>query len=113
MKQTFYNPFDKLLKDSLRVLEERQKKEWSNETEQAKPEKVTAAPIEAEPKTPTPPRGVPNTEGFACSICGGIPERLRTDGISASRHLPAKKSAKKYRDTEFCDGQGRPTIKPT
>lgn len=110
MKPTFYNPFDQLLKDSLRDLEARQKREATSAREETAVE-APESEQDSTPRSPPPPRGTPNVERLACSVCGGIPERLRSDGISASRHLPVDLAAKRYRDTEFCDGQGRPVVK--
>lgn len=51
--------------------------------------------------------GQENPQGFACPTCWGVPKNLRNDGHSIARHLPVNPLAKKYRDTEFCDGQGK------
>ncbi len=51
--------------------------------------------------------GQPNTQGFACPTCWGVPKTVRNDGFTVSRHLPVVPDAKRYRDTEFCDGQGK------
>lgn len=51
--------------------------------------------------------GQGNPQGFACPTCWGVPKNLRNDGHSIARHLPVNPEAKRYRDTEFCDGQGK------
>lgn len=51
--------------------------------------------------------GQENTQGFACPTCWGVPKMVRNDGFTIARHLPADPDAKRYRDTEFCDGQGK------
>lgn len=51
--------------------------------------------------------GQENTQGFACPTCWAVPKMVRNDGFTIGRHLPADPDAKRYRDTEFCDGQGK------
>lgn len=67
-------------------------------------------------KTPKAPKEGPhhraahlkNVREFACPECWTIPETIRTDGISVARHeIPAGSKARKFRDTKFCNGQGR------
>lgn len=53
----------------------------------------------------------PNVHGFACPICWCVPPTLRNDGVSIPRHFPATPGVKLFRDTEFCDGQGRAGVK--
>ena len=73
--------------------------------EATKPEPKAKAVIR--PEGVSRSTGVGNSHGFACPDCWGIPPQLRKDGFSVARHLPATKDAKRYRDTEFCDGQGK------
>lgn len=49
----------------------------------------------------------PNEQGYACPECWVVPETVRNDGVSTARHLPGNPSARLFRDTEFCNGQGR------
>lgn len=81
-------------------------------TEKKVADTVAKEPESVEPKAPPAPRGSPNEKGLACPICGLVPERVRTDGETMARHLPAVQGLKLYRDTEFCDGQGRPGVNP-
>lgn len=54
--------------------------------------------------------GTGNEKGFACPTCWGVPPNLRQDGFTIARHLPTDPEAKRYRDTEFCDGQGKISV---
>lgn len=54
--------------------------------------------------------GLANTQGFACPECWTVPKNVRNDGFTVARHLPGNPDAKRYRDTEFCDGQGKIAI---
>ena len=85
--------------------------EWRRRGE-TKPDEPAQPEPEPEPKAPPAPRGVPNEKKLACPVCGLVPERVRTNGEDMARHLPAKAGVKLYRDTEFCDGQGRPGVPP-
>lgn len=49
----------------------------------------------------------PNKQGYACPVCFVVPETIRNDGVSTARHLPGSTKAEKFRDTEFCNGQGQ------
>lgn len=73
---------------------------------EAKTEKAVSQ-AKARPEGVSRSTGVGNSHGFACPDCWGVPAQLRKDGFSVARHLPATKEAKRYRDTEFCDGQGK------
>ena len=66
-----------------------------------------AKPSEPKPAGVTRSTGTGNPQGFACPNCWGVPLNLRNDGYTIARHLPADPDAKRYRDTEFCDGQGK------
>ena len=48
----------------------------------------------------------PNKEGLACPECWLVPETVRNDGFSTARHEPGP-GARKFRDTPYCNGQGR------
>lgn len=50
---------------------------------------------------------LPNKNKLACPECWGVPETVRNDGFSIARHVPETKGARKFRGTEFCNGQGR------
>ncbi len=78
-------------------------------TEEAKPVAKSKAAVteKARPEGVSRSTGVSNDKSFACPDCWGIPPNLRKDGYSIARHLPFTKDAKRYRDTEFCDGQGK------
>lgn len=75
-------------------------------TEKAK----EAVSEKARPEGVSRSTGTGNNQGFACPVCWGVPPNLRPDGFSIARHLPATKEAKHYRDTEFCDGQGKISV---
>ena len=84
--------------------------EARSEPEAPKATPVPAKKVEAEkPKEAgvTRSTGLPNSQGFACPTCWGVPKTVRNDGFTVARHLPAVPDAKRYRDTEFCDGQGK------
>lgn len=49
----------------------------------------------------------PNENGFACPECWAVPDAIRNDDISTARHMPATPKARTYRDTHYCNGQGR------
>lgn len=92
----YVNPFDALLKSSLRDLEVKQKQQAEREKSQQEQDGSSSV------------RGnVANTTGLECPVCGAVPKFLRTDGETIPRHLPAKEGVKLYRDTEFCSGQGK------
>lgn len=100
-----------------------QSRAWAKIGKKPKPLKVTAptAPKpsqkakdavreeKAKPEGVSRSTGVGNPQGFACPVCWGVPTNLRPDGFSIARHLPVGKG-KLYRDTEFCDGQGKISV---
>ncbi len=53
------------------------------------------------------PTGPSNLHGFACPECWARTETLRNDGKSVPRHKPIREDAELYRDTEYCNGQGK------
>lgn len=53
------------------------------------------------------PTGPDNIHGFACPVCWAVTESLRNDGKSIPRHDPIDPKAERYRDTDFCNGQGK------
>lgn len=51
---------------------------------------------------------LPNAREFACPECWTVPNTIRADGVSVARHLiPDGSKARKFRGTEYCNGQGR------
>ncbi len=49
-----------------------------------------------------------NAREFACPECWTVPSTIRADGVSVARHpIPDGSKARKFRGTEFCNGQGR------
>lgn len=78
---------------------------------EAKPVPAVTAKKQVEEKTKeagvSRSTGLPNSQGFACPTCWGVPKTVRNDGFTVARHLPVNPEAKRYRDTEFCDGQGK------
>ena len=49
-----------------------------------------------------------NAREFVCPECWTVPPTIRKDGISVSRHpIPEGSKARKFRDTPYCNGQGR------
>lgn len=95
----FFNPWDAAVKQSIA---EADKRRW---------EEINAPKTEVAENAPGPRAASGgNPRGFACPVCWGVPEHLRSDGFTIARHLPASEGAKLYRDTEFCNGQGRPAV---
>ena len=115
-KSTFFNPWDAIVAADIARADERRRKEIEGIKEVPAP---PPAPVEAAPppppkpaKRPEPvkvvlPKNRPNEKGLACPVCFGVPETLRSDGETIARHLPMATGFKLYRDTLFCDGQGR------
>lgn len=48
-----------------------------------------------------------NKNHLACPVCWVVPETIRNDGVSIPRHEPGNSKAPKFRDTQFCNGQGQ------
>ncbi len=48
-----------------------------------------------------------NKHGLACPECWTVPPTVRNDGFSTARHEPGSSGARKFRDTAYCNGQGR------
>ncbi len=76
----------------------------------AKAEKKAKEADETKPAGVSRSTGTGNPQGFACPTCWGVPPNLRNDGYTIARHLPVDPEAKRYRDTEFCDGQGKISV---
>lgn len=117
----FFNPWDARVQKAMFEADERRRREIAGERVEAfqvpAPARSEQEPEVAEATKPTAPKiqvltrprvaNKLNERGLACKVCGLVTENIRSDGVSMPRHLPAKPGAKLYRDTEYCDGQGR------
>ncbi len=107
MKSPFFNPWDERVARDIEIADKRRKDEIEGLRQVTVQEDGSAVVVQA-PKAARDE----NTKGLACPVCKGVPKTVRSDGVTIARHLPMSTGAKLYRDTEFCNGQGRPGIAP-